>query len=377
MITPCPRNWTGTIEEFFDQFVIPNWPDPEIARCVHNQIGEYIAANSTFFVRDLTGGGTARGVELPQFNGQIFNCDNAPAIWHYTKMKFEEDYADTFLYSAILNHQLPLKDLGARPGEENYVWSRTSADPQQIRTPNGGRWKLCHIYSVKRDLPTDTQWLKKRFVRLMHPFNQFLFPRPNYLGKGYYPIGSDLGEAKYICEYAKGRITEIVGEKYFNEFLILIGANEFGQVGTKDLNSTIDLILHWHEKRNINAEIQVAQNHNDMEINNGNENFPILYITETPSGKFNFQGFGVGIGGQNRDQQFVIKVYNQVGALIAQSQPVTAQELGIASAGRSDYDRNRFSNSNFLIKTEAGQLIPGTALARRVPWIILTTENAA
>ncbi|MGI5861336.1 MAG: hypothetical protein ACOX6T_04665 [Myxococcales bacterium] len=106
-------------------------------------------------------------------------------MWLYSRLPagYELD-----LRRAIEEQTLPLREVfGRRLGEERYEWGNPNPDPLNLRGPSqkGKRWKPCHLYSVSDGLPDELEWQKKRFFRLMHPFNMFLFPRPIRKGAGY------------------------------------------------------------------------------------------------------------------------------------------------------------------------------------------------
>ncbi len=131
----------------------------------------------------------------------------------------------------------PFGDFGARPGESDYAWGRRNPDPLNLRGagPGGKRWKLCHVYSVAVGEPGNLTWQKRRFARLIHPFNMFLFPRPIRKGSGYYSTSRDLGEDVTVCREVAALIRGAVGETAWNEFLEVAGVEPEEKPGRIDV----------------------------------------------------------------------------------------------------------------------------------------------
>ncbi len=244
-ILECPKQWNGSLEDFLNEFVIKNLPGKEKMLDFHRGIKSLHMGEINFFVRSLGSGTSARGVPTGILQNRLYNCDNAPAIWIYNQLK-SNFKSSLELEKLLFKKDIPLRDIGAREGESLYCWSKKNADPGNFRSSDGGRWKLCHIYSVKKGIPENEEWYSKRFIRLIHPFNLFLFPRPIRKGKGYYSIGNDLGESDIVCSEVARKIQVIVGNEAWSEFLNLIGANEISKVGSIKIPiETID--LKWEE----------------------------------------------------------------------------------------------------------------------------------
>ena len=89
----------------------------------------------------------------------------------------------------------------------------------------------------------------------------------------------------------------------------------------------------------------------------------IFEIQPSSTGRFHLTGFGKSTGGINRDIKFIFRVFDEKNQIIAESHPHTAAELGIAAAGRQDYDRDQFRQSDFFVNGKAN-----SSIARRVRW---------
>ncbi len=90
-------------------------------------------------------------------------------------------------------------------------------------------------------------------------------------------------------------------------------------------------------------------------------------IKENTNGNFGMSGFGINIGGNDRNNKFRFVIQNVKGQDIYVSDETTAKELGIAARGRGDYDKNCFWKSNF-IQINDNELILSSAISRRINW---------
>jgi hypothetical protein len=251
-VKECPDNWKGKLLDFIRDYVLHNLPDRSLAQSLHLQIKALALHRSKesvpYFVRGLGGARAPRGVRTDY--SDVYNCDNAPAIWLYHKLMETNEINEYFLINSLKSMKFPLRDVGGREGEkEGYIWAKVACDPLGYRRNNGGRWKLCHIFSVKAGLPDSVNWYFRRFVRLIHPFNYFLFPKPIRYGKGYYTLDKDLGESLSVCLLISNLMRERFGEQLWNEFLELAGVEKSESPGSsQDMITGSNFEINWSDE---------------------------------------------------------------------------------------------------------------------------------
>lgn len=93
----------------------------------------------------------------------------------------------------------------------------------------------------------------------------------------------------------------------------------------------------------------------------------VFKIYENENGNIHLSDFGIKIGGANRENPFVIKVFDRRGKEIATSEIVTAKILGIAEGGKIDYNKNKYRQSHFFRETGSG-FKAASPIAKRITW---------
>ena len=89
MMSPPPR-FSGTLNEFYQLYVAPNLPSPEIVEYYHRVLLEYCATpDALFFVRYVRDT-ERRSVYSTERGDRFVATDNAPAWWMH-HMLFHED----------------------------------------------------------------------------------------------------------------------------------------------------------------------------------------------------------------------------------------------------------------------------------------------
>jgi len=88
-------------------------------------------------------------------------------------------------------------------------------------------------------------------------------------------------------------------------------------------------------------------------------------IRQNENGNAHFDGFGIDVGGINRDVEIVFIVIDDAGKIIAKSaKAYTAKDLNIATNGRKDYDANKYHISHFFKNG-----LPSASLAKTIEWL--------
>jgi hypothetical protein len=94
-------------------------------------------------------------------------------------------------------------------------------------------------------------------------------------------------------------------------------------------------------------------------VNTGeNDNVPFFDVIENGKGRYHLSKFGIATGGNDRKRPFRIRIIDRNGQVIRVSEVTTAADLGIANAGRGDYDKNLYRIIDF----------PNSAVANHVVW---------
>ena len=168
IMTRPPARYSGTLETFYEQYVVPNLPAPEIVAHCHQRLIEYVATrNPLFLIRH------GRGMERRQVyctdRGHRFKAtDNAPAWWMHHSL-FHETRLDAEAFaSAIMGAPAHFHDIHA----------------QLPDTINNAGWHVAHIFQVKDGDNAYPRWgranLTARFLRNIHPCNYFFLALPDW-----------------------------------------------------------------------------------------------------------------------------------------------------------------------------------------------------
>lgn len=226
--TPCPKAWTirGTsgLEAYFDAFVRPNLPDASAVRMLHQFLRDYLVSQPrTFVVRD----GRAKGVLCPVGGVRYYGSDNEAALWFWVSCQPGLAQRLRPLRELIEAHAFPIGDPNAEQefraqGATWRTWGKGDA-AWPIRGANG--WKLCHVYDAGAKHLDDTlAGLTARMVRLIHPLNHFLFPKPyraDYGGHRFDCRGlstADPGEDPVVRSFARDYLAAHFGQDLVVEF---------------------------------------------------------------------------------------------------------------------------------------------------------------
>jgi hypothetical protein len=182
-----------------------------------------------------------------------------------------------------------------------------------------------------------------------------------------------LGENKEVMSQIWSYHKSIYDTEIVDEFLSLIKPDR--DEVADEINKEFSFEFQWKTKDSITRP-KINKIDDDLKYFKKNKadegNVNLFYVDENNRGNFHFQGFGLSVGGDNRDKSFIIKVRDKNGGEIATSKPTTAIELNIASRGRRDYDKDNFHQSYFCYLKDNEEFIPNSPIARRVEWNKIT-----
>jgi hypothetical protein len=197
-----PDSWSGTLKEFFENYVAPWWPPPDrIAAWTEAAIGWHERPEPLLYLR-----GTADKGWLHQENGQrVVLTDNAPGIW--ILLRARDGGADPVDWPDLIEEgHLPVLKMRAR-GRADRPWTHAkfalSHRDTDILWSRG--LKLCHIFEVRKRLGVT---LIQRSLRNIALMNYFVFPNGS---KHFFTERDgwseevntiDLGESRVVCDYA-------------------------------------------------------------------------------------------------------------------------------------------------------------------------------
>jgi len=238
----------SSIKKFYESLIKPQFKNKDTIRIIHNSILSYVDSLSpTFFLR-LYGSfqrdsyhKQRRGFLSQYPNGiKISYCDNTFTLI-FVGMKLSGiPYSSDDLKNLLQNRKLVVGFAQVSAEKELAYYSPKGAIRYDI---NSLGWYQAHIKpvgkkfsdfdSLKKLFPNpvrdefnnesrirmvsknlnedEINVLKAHFIRLIHPFNSFLVPKPTHLEYN----GSNIGEEPNLISYIRNRIMEIL-------FIILI-----------------------------------------------------------------------------------------------------------------------------------------------------------
>tara|TARA_B100000963_G_C22602799_1_gene661057 strand:- start:679 stop:1938 length:1260 start_codon:yes stop_codon:yes gene_type:complete len=271
----------SSIEELYDSLIKPQFKHEDTIRIIHNSILSYVdGLTPTFFLR-LYGSfkrdsyhNQRRGFLSQYPNGmKISYCDNTFTLI-FAGMKLSGiPFSSDDLKNLFQNRKLVVGFAQVSAEKELAYYSPIGAIRYNI---NSLGWYQAHIKpvgkhfsgfkSLKKVFPNperdefnnksrirmvrenlnedEINLLKAHFIRLIHPFNSFLVPKPKHLQYN----GSNIGEEPNLILYVRDRIMDIF-PKEFKEFDIKSMKYSFENSDKLITN------IKWHElplNQNIN-----------------------------------------------------------------------------------------------------------------------------
>lgn len=165
-----PDAFTGTLDQFYDRYVLPNLPLPDAVECFHRRLVAYcLAGDPLFLVRGV--GAVKRGAEYLTVTGdRLRPSDNSPAwVIHY--LLFYDLAVESFSH---LMDGLPVHMFDVQRSVETSI--------------NAARWHVAHIFNARYGSTDFRHWSHEdvvcRFVRNIHPCNHFYVPLSNWSEHG-------------------------------------------------------------------------------------------------------------------------------------------------------------------------------------------------
>ncbi len=197
----CPDLYNGNVKNFFADVTDPNSLDAETMRRIHSQIVFCVSNEIPHFIaRNFSG--YPKSAPHEANDGTRFYCgDNALAVWLYGSLLGRRLPIAWSLHEAVATKSLPLCDSRSVNG---LHWRKIAHDPLGLYN---ARWKLSHVFKCgvidSNKVPVNSVTLTARFVRLAHPINHFLSPKPfNRKTGGFKFHGeSDPAESNDICQW--------------------------------------------------------------------------------------------------------------------------------------------------------------------------------
>jgi 8-oxo-dGTP pyrophosphatase MutT (NUDIX family) len=167
-MTRPPLQFSGSLEEFYERYVVPNLPSPEMVLYCHHMLSNYVANPSPLFLI-RHGRGTNRREIYSTARGDRFKAtDNAPAWWMHHSLFHDIRLDPDAFASAIASAPAHFHDVHARVPD----------------TINVSGWHVAHIFQVKDGDTAYQRWgrgeLTARFLRNIHPCNYFFIALPDW-----------------------------------------------------------------------------------------------------------------------------------------------------------------------------------------------------
>jgi 8-oxo-dGTP pyrophosphatase MutT (NUDIX family) len=165
-MTRPPPCYSGTLEQFYAQHVIPNLPSPEIVADYHRLLLDYVASPEPVFLIRYGRGMERRQPYSTDLGDRLKATDNAPAWWMHHMLFHEIRLNPEAFSSAIASAPAHFHDVQAQVPE----------------TINAAGWHVAHIFQVKDGHTAYRRWgraeLAARFLRNIHPCNYFFIALP-------------------------------------------------------------------------------------------------------------------------------------------------------------------------------------------------------
>ena len=164
----APAEYSGTLDAFAAQYVLPNLPTAESVAEFHEALSAYLSRHDALHLLRYVGGTERRQIYTTMDGTRFKATDNAPAWWVHAAL-FErhpilpEGFADVIATIPTHFHDV----------------AQTCAP-----TANEAGWHVAHIFDVKDGNTNYAAWRRPeviaRCVRNVHPCNYFLIAKPEW-----------------------------------------------------------------------------------------------------------------------------------------------------------------------------------------------------
>jgi len=359
----CGDSFTGRLEAFIDQYMSRMVLDEHTMSQAHASVVHALSQGGPLIVRGFGEHNQAGRVARSSDDAVSFVAgDNEPVVWFWRQNFHGHGPVD--LVKLIAERDIPIS-MAPATGEDGAAWVRWgSGDATRVanrwRGAVGGRWKLCHIFqAAPRHLGSSGADIRARFIRNLHPINHFWFASEyKWRAHGAFEMTphARLGEWPPLClgvwEYFVSRYPREA--KWFMEN---------AGIDPSEMASTQRSPLEPFSFEWTNAPVATAAGEPSPRTD-GQQ----FIVQENPNGRFHLTGFGAAVGGADRGQPFTFVVQDVDGRVLLSSHPQTAVELRIGADGREHYDANRYSNTDFVVRNSDDDVVPHSALGRRVKW---------
>ncbi|WNG17107.1 hypothetical protein [Cystobacter fuscus] len=209
-MNPPPSRYNGPFDVFFEQFIEPNLPAPEVVLELHADLRRYVEElDPIFFLREIS------GVERLRRSGNLF----PPQVASGGRVAFTDNSPQWALHALAYRNALPQGS-----GFSDWLRRRMPCHMFDVRrdeigeTLNDSGWHAAHIFEVKNGDTTWRSWgsdeLVRRFVRNVHPCNLLLLPKSDW---------QRLGRQADLLAFAVNRYRERYGS-VLDEALAWMGA---------------------------------------------------------------------------------------------------------------------------------------------------------
>jgi hypothetical protein len=160
----APDSFEGSVNDLYLTFTSKILPDPNVVAHIHVRLKEYCANPNAVFLIRYVSSTVRRQIYHTKFGDRFKATDNSPAWWMSGRlMDSWKPSADEF---AVALARAP-----------SHMFDIKNASDRAL---NRFGWHIAHFYNVK-DRQTEYQlWnrqeLARRFLRNIHPCNQFYLP---------------------------------------------------------------------------------------------------------------------------------------------------------------------------------------------------------
>lgn len=221
-IKPPPDRFRGTISEFVDEHVAPNFPPADTLLSWTEALLEYYdRPDAVHIIRGRAGG---RGRPRAEAGPTVVEGDNSPGRWCYLRaLDGTVRASEGELDSALDGGNLAILYAASKKEQEHWTYGNAmgSRDKKAFSAP---QLKHCHIESALADAPPKP---RVQALRNLCPVNHFLFRMPTKfamkrVGWSEPRNPRDLGESEAVIAFVQHRLLEHLdasGRRVYRLFL--------------------------------------------------------------------------------------------------------------------------------------------------------------
>ncbi len=213
-----PSSYSGTVGEYFSNYILPNLPKEESVKSIHQMLIEYLDIKNLLVIRTFgsifpldKNKKPIRGKIIESKGYRLIGSDNEAAVWFFVRC-FEENYPHKKIEKMIDSQCFPIAD-GRAPRTDD--WS-CFGRPDQLILKN---FLHAHMFAAKEKVDEDDYLA--RMIRLLHPINHCLVPSRKFIREG--DVSEIPGLKEHVTNYWKSVLPKeweefcLIAKPYFKQ----------------------------------------------------------------------------------------------------------------------------------------------------------------